>query len=602
MSHTDEFAEQSTSPATLPFYRTVSLRNLPFYRTVSLRNLSFDRTVRLRTFLPIIFCLLIGLVSFLIIFITNRAATQSIGTLAEEVMTRVSQRVVDKTSSYLDATANAVGMNATVWQRGPTGSPGEERAFLEFFNRTSREQLNLYPYFGLVYYGDEQGNHWLNKREQDGTIHVRVITRKDDSPASKEALTRWAAHPKATEEDRQAIAAGLAPLIETYWYEQNEQGRLERGEHDPLKNYDTRLRPWYKGAKSTQKLFWTDVYGWEEKYKGVVSRQVGITVSAPTMRGGKLIGVCGIDISLQAISNFLRDMEIMKHGQAFILNAKGETVGLPDYTEVLAESAAPGDAVRLNHISKISDSFVTASYVAMRHALNLTDEQPFVLNKEQVVTFAVGDQNYYGFYKPFAAELGLNWTVGVVIPEDDFLGNIKEEMQRSLLVALLSMCVMIVAGVVIGRMITNPLAHLGEDVERIMELDLAPTPSLTTRFHEFGMISLAFARMKLALADMVNSLSVHTKTLDWSADEFSNMALTLDDGTQNMQEGIQVIQTAIQQLSDETPAKAEIIQGMGQLEESLLVLKELSQPVVARVEEMNTSSHALRKTLQSVRI
>lgn len=580
MSYTDAFADPSTNPATLPSHRTV----------------------RLRIFLPIIFCLLIGLVSLLIIFITNQAATQSIGALAEEVMTRVSQRVVDKTSSYLDATANAVEMNATVWQRGPTGPVGEERAFLEFFNRTSREQLTLYPYFGLVYYGDEQGNHWLNKREQDGTIHVRVITRKDDSPASKEALTRLASHSKATEQDRQAVAAGLAPYIETYWYEQNEKGRLERGEQDTMKNYDPRLRPWYKGAQASQKLFWTDVYGWEEKYKGVVSRQVGITVSAPTMRGGKLIGICGIDISLQAISNFLHDMEIMKHGQAFILNAKGETVGLPDYAEVLEKSGESGDAVRLNHISNISNPFVTASYTAIRDALNLTGEQPFRLEKEQVVTFAVEGQNYYGFYKPFAAELGLNWTVGVVIPEDDFLGNIKEEMHRSLLIALVSICVMILVGVVIGHMITKPLAYLGEDVERIMALDLAPTPPLTTRFHEFGMISLAFARMKLALADMVNSLSVHTKTLDWSAEEFSNMALTLDDGTQNMQEGMKIIQDAMQHLPDNSLAKAEIVQAMGQLEESLLVLKELSQPVVERVEEMNTSSHALRKTLQSVRI
>ncbi|MEO5340676.1 MAG: methyl-accepting chemotaxis protein [Magnetococcus sp. MYC-9] len=602
--------------------------------------------VRLRNFLPVVFCLLISVVALLIIFITNRSATHSIEVLAEEVMTRVSQRVVEKTSYYLDSAAQVVQMNATQWQRGqpdpeyrfgqrlamsgllgtqphgkgsrsakPTDPPeagadaappplsaGEGLAFLEMFNRTTRGQLNLFPYFGLVYYGDQQGNHWLNKREQDGTIHVRVITRKDDSADSKQAMERLAKLPKATEEERTVVAQGLAPYLETVWYEQDKQGQLVRGESDPLKIYDPRTRPWYKGAQGQQKLFWTDVYAWEEKYQGVVSRQVGITVSAPVLRGGQLAGVSGIDISLQAVSLFLRDMEIMKNGRAFILNGKGETVGLPNYGEVLAQSDASSDAVRLNHVSKISDPVVAASYAAMRAGLGLGEQQLFALQKEQVITFPVSGQNYYGFYKPFATELGLNWAVGVVIPEDDFLGSVKQEMRRSLLIALASICFMLVAGLFIGRMITRPLTHLGKEVERIMQLDLAPSPSLSTRFLEFSMISLAFTRMKLTLAGMVNTLSVHTKTLDWTAEEFSNIALTLDDSAQTMQGGVQALQAAVQQLPDETPAKGEMVQAMGQVEESLGVLSQLGQTVVERVDEMNQGAHALRETLQSVRI
>ncbi len=560
------------------------------------------RRVPLRHFLPIIFCLLIGVVSLLIIFITHRSATTAIGALAEEVMTRVSQRVVDKTSRYLDSAALAAQMNATAWQGGQPGVTGGNPAFLDLFNRSSREQLTLFSYFGLVYYGDEQGNHWLNKREQDGTIHMRVITRKEDSPASKEALERWARQTKTTESDRQAMAEGLAPYVETYWYEQDKQGRLVRGEQDPIKIYDPRLRPWYVGAREKRQLFWTDVYAWEEKYQGVVSRQVGITVSAPVVQAGQLAGVCGIDISLEAVSHFLRDMEIMKNGRAFILNAKGETVGLPNYGEVLAPSDVAGDAVSLNHIHQITDAAVVASYTAARAALGLTGQQPFALQREQVITFSVGDQHYYGFYQPFATELGLNWTVGVVIPEDDFLGSIKKEMHQSLLIVLASIALMLGVGVLIGRLITNPLTHLGKEVERIMQLDLAPSPSLTTRFVEFRMISLAFTRMKLALAEMVNTLSVHTKALDWSAEEFGNMALTLEDSTQTMQQGVQAVQAALGQMPEATPTRGEMVQAMAQVEESLRVLNQLNQPVVEQVEQMNQISRALRQTLQSVRI
>ncbi|WP_130471954.1 methyl-accepting chemotaxis protein [Candidatus Magnetaquicoccus inordinatus] len=559
--------------------------------------------VKLRNFLPIIFCVLIASVSFLIIFITQRSATSSIEALAGEVMTRVSQRVVERTSAYLQSAAQAVRMNATSWQRSATVSEQEEQQFLQFFNRTSREQLQMFPYFGLVYYGDQQGNHWLNKREHDGTIHVRLIQRKEDSPGSRQALEKWGRHPKATEAERQAIAEGLAPYLETWWYEQDKQGQLQRSEQDPIKVYDPRSRPWYVGAKSQNKLFWTDVYAWEEKYQGVVSRQAGITVSAPVVRqDGQLAGVCGIDISLQAVSLFLRDLEIMKSGRAFILNGKGETVGLPNYAEVLEKSSSSDDTVALNQIQKISDSAIVASFATVRKALSSTGQQPFVLTKEQLITFTAEDKQYYGFYKPFATELGLNWTVGVIIPEDDFLGAIKQEMRRSLWIACASIGVMIIAGVLIARLITNPLTHLGKEVERIMQLDLAPTPSLVTRFVEFSMISRAFTRMKLALADVVNTISVHTKTLDWSAEEFGNAAMTLEDAAQSMQSDLQAIEQQLQQLPTDLPGREEIIQAMQQVESDVQRMQQLSHPMIERVEEMNHIVHALRQTLQVVRI
>jgi methyl-accepting chemotaxis protein len=295
-------------------------------------------------------------------------------------------------------------------------------------------------------------------------------------------------------------------------------------------------------------------------------------------------------------------MEIMKNGRAFILNAKGETVGLPQYGEVLEKGDAAQSAVKLNHVTKVTDAAVVNSYAALRTALGLTGEQPVVLQKERVITFRVADQQYYGFYKPFATELGLNWTVGVVIPEDDFLGSVKQEMQRSLLVALVSICFMIVMGVLVGRLITNPLAHLGREVERIMALDLAPSPSLFTRFQEFRMISLAFTQMKLTLAGMVNTLSVHTKALDWSAEEFGNMALTLEDSTQTMRSGVDAVQAAVQRMPEGTEARGDLLQAMTQVEESLRVLNQLNQPMVEQVEQVNQSASALRKTLQSVRI
>ena len=557
--------------------------------------------VRLRNVLPIIFFLLISIVAMLIIFIMQRSVTTSIETLAQVVMTRVSQRVMENTRHYLESAASVVQMNAVVLQRKAKYTEKENYEFLQFFNRTSHKQLELFPSFGLIYQGDQQGNHWLNKRERDGTIHARVITRKDDSTASKQAFTTFSQHPKITEQDRLAIATGMAPYVETSWYEQDALGQLIPGEKDPIKVYDPRLRPWYQGAQEHNHLFWTDVYAWEEKYKGIISRQVGITVSAPMISNGQLLGVSGIDISLQAVSSFLRGMEIMQNGRAFILNSKGETVGLSDYREVLAEVGAAGGSVKLNHISKISDQAMVASYPAIRKSLALDKQQSFSLQHGQVVVFNVGNKRYYGFYKPFTSDFGLDWTVGVVVPENDFLGDIKQEIQRSFIVVLASICFMILAGILIGRMITKPLHDLGDEVERIIHFDLAPTPPLKTRFLELGMISFAFTRMKLELAKMVDTISAHAKTLDWSAEEFANIALTLEDSTQTMSDSMKTAHEALLHMPKQAQPK-EVMGAIDNMERSLKELRSLSKPVIQRAQNVTNIAQALRKALQTFRI
>ena len=562
-----------------------------------------DRYVSLRKFLPIVFLLLISVVALLTVTIMNRSATSSIEDLAEVVMTRISERVLEKTSHYLASAANLARLNAAILQT-PGADSGEEdgRLFLEAFNRATRQQLTLFPYIGLVYLGDEQGNHWLNKREQDGTIRTRVIRRLDDSPASRDVVREAGGISKESGEGRRAIAEKIAPYMITHWYEHDASGGLADRTQDPIKVYDPRLRPWYGGALEKDGLFWTDVYGWEDTYGGVISHQIGITVSVPVKQQQRTVGVVGIDIVLQAVSGFLSDMEILEHGRAFIVNSKGGTVGLPNYAEVLRKKEGASGVV-LNSIRQVSDRAMAASYDALRASLALEADAPLLLKKEHVLTFPVDGQRHYGFFKPFASGFGLDWTAGVVIPEDDFLGDVKRKMRWSMGISIASILVMLLVGVFISRLITKPMRQLGDEVELIMNFDLAPTPPLETRFKELGLISFAFARMKRVLGEMVNSISVHAKTLDWSAEEFSNVALTLEDGTQTMADDVQVAQKALQDLTPEQVAELkELAAAVTRIEESVAEMRSLSGPVIDRAEKMTVISHELREILKIFRI
>ena len=65
--------------------------------------------------------------------------------------------------------------------------------------------------------------------------------------------------------------------------------------------FDTRQKLWYIRAKDTHERYWT------EPYLGSSEPILGISLSAPVFdKDGTFAGVCGIDLSLTRLSNFMQ--------------------------------------------------------------------------------------------------------------------------------------------------------------------------------------------------------------------------------------------------------------------------------------------------------
>ncbi|MEO1523740.1 MAG: cache domain-containing protein, partial [Cyanobacteria bacterium J06633_2] len=85
--------------------------------------------------------------------------------------------------------------------------------------------------------------------------------------------------------------------------------------------YDARQRPWYQVAIETQQPTWSKIY----QYTG--EERLGISASYPLYEeSGQLVGVFGVDLILEQLSEFLRDYELPPGAQAFIVERSGYLV------------------------------------------------------------------------------------------------------------------------------------------------------------------------------------------------------------------------------------------------------------------------------------
>ncbi|WP_445679488.1 methyl-accepting chemotaxis protein [Radicibacter daui] len=105
-------------------------------------------------------------------------------------------------------------------------------------------------------------------------------------------------------------------------------------------DYDPRKRPWYGQAKGEQQTIITKPY---------VSASTGglvLTIASPVTKSGKLAGVAGADLDLEAVKSFLSSFTLGGKGFVFLVDADGTTLVHPEADKVMKPyGTTPGDGV-----------------------------------------------------------------------------------------------------------------------------------------------------------------------------------------------------------------------------------------------------------------
>ncbi|MCX4033507.1 methyl-accepting chemotaxis protein [Aeromonas caviae] len=112
------------------------------------------------------------------------------------------------------------------------------------------------------------------------------------------------------------------------------QGAMTR--HDPslnTANYDPRVRPWYQSASKAGKLIVT------APYVSVTMQQMVVTLAEPVSHQGRVIGVAGADLSLDALIDEVLAMKVQGEGYAMLLDRTGLIVGHPNKELALKQVA-----------------------------------------------------------------------------------------------------------------------------------------------------------------------------------------------------------------------------------------------------------------------
>ncbi|MHB1949381.1 MAG: adenylate/guanylate cyclase domain-containing protein [Gammaproteobacteria bacterium] len=298
-----------------------------------------------------------------------------------------------------------------------------------------------------VYWGDQTGNIINAHRESNNSITSEIINRTIQKP------------------------------ITTYIY-RNNQGKIIRTSLSYNLIHDPRNRLWYKNAINYKNMIWTDIYKFEEL------PYLGVTVATPVfLDSGKFTGVIAIDVRLDWISNFISKFHISRNGIIYVVAKSGELVAYPNLY-------VNREFTTLTDIHSVTPAWVARSFDLFKKA------------KKSSFSFRYEGQNYLAAFNSFAENpqyYADPWIVGVVAPENDFIGKLK---LNSLINALIGILVLVVGLLLVSTLITyviNPIKRLVAQTEKIRRFELDDEEHIDSRIKEVYMLSSAINAMRIGL-------------------------------------------------------------------------------------------------------
>ncbi len=255
---------------------------------------------------------------------------------------------------------------------------------------------------------------------------------------------------------------------------------------DPIveqRMFEPRQRPWYKAGEGTSNQTWTAIYI-DFKTLQLVSTRARRVNNAL----GEFEGVVATDISLKLLNDFLKSLTLTPNGFAFIVEPDGNLIATSRGPHI---KIGVEDNTRFN-AAESSDPLIAATFQSLK---NLSGEDDSLV-KPIASSFKGPDgETVQTGHFSIRDAAGLDWTIVVAVPRDDFMHSVTQNVKRTAWLALAACVLIALLGFVVLNTISRDLRQLATAAKALGEGVVYPGIPVG-RNDEIGDLAKSFAAMQ----------------------------------------------------------------------------------------------------------
>jgi signal transduction histidine kinase len=290
---------------------------------------------------------------------------------------------------------------------------------------------------------------------------------------------------------------------------------------------------WYAAAATARKPTWSPIFQTGD------NQDLSLNASSPIYdpNTGDLLGVASAGVVLSKINAFLKNLRVSESGLVFVVEHDGKLVGTSASQQVYRKVEVKGK-VKLDRINAADsrDPLIkaTAQFLIKRYG-----DFTRVIADQRLNFMDNGDRNFVKVV-PFRDELGLDWLIVVVVPENDFMAQINANTRTTFWLSAGAVFVTLLLGVIGSNWVAQPMLRLSRASRAIAEGDLYqripeqnPIKEMQITAHAFNQmaerLTASFEQIELANANLEAQVSERTAQLLQAVEELERLNRIKDD-------------------------------------------------------------------------
>lgn len=209
------------------------------------------------------------------------------------------------------------------------------------------------------------------------------------------------------------------------------------------KNYDARVRPWFKEALRSPTPIWSSVFSM------FGSQRLGTTLSEAIYNDqNEFLGIVSTDLTFKDLGEKLDSIRLTPNSVIFITDNKGHLIA---YNST--------DNKNIKKLFKLEDSDHELIRKSYKSISRIETTQP---SKSTFKELSINNktEKYFIHFSPYPYSQGLDWNIGVIIPERDFLERVNKIKSYIVYIWIGSFLASLLIGVFVTTLISKSIQNL----------------------------------------------------------------------------------------------------------------------------------------------
>lgn len=362
-------------------------------------------------------------------YLSHRSGQRAVEEMAYQLLNQASERVRDRLHLYLQAHQQTIAAQRLAVERGE-------------LNLQDRQAVNN-RLWQAISFSPLLNNHTFQSAAGSQLGYVRLQSQE---------LANLATAASGVQLSKDMVLAQRIDDVTTkkqVFYRIDERGTPTQPVYSIMN--DLRQREWFQLAQQNPQQAWSPIFA----YRPVPT--IGIMAIAPVFdRNRNFQGVFSASLALSEISTFLQTLDFSPSGQIFIIERSCDLVATSTADPAFVKSPQ-GQPQRLP-ASRSSNPVTRA--IAQQLNQQLTDLK--TLETPTSLTLRENRQKQFVQVVPFRDAYGLDWLIVTVVPESDFIGEIRRNVWQTFLLSGLTLLGTTATGILMAFWIAKPIQRLSQ--------------------------------------------------------------------------------------------------------------------------------------------